>query len=182
MKKLRWQFLVVALTLIVVAILLLTQQQPSLNPIQPQPASGGIYTEALVGAFGRLNPMLDLNNPADREVDRLLFSSLLKFDSRGIPQSELAESWGVSADGKIYNVVNKIVEKGDQSILYVIHDVSNGITAPIKIALSEVKTVWTKQIDGGKTILAIIFIPLTLVCIGLAISPPQPISLHFFTR
>ena len=85
-------------------------------------------------------------------------------------------------DGKIYNVVNKIVEKGDQSILYVIHDVSNGITAPIKIALSEVKTVWTKQIDGGKTILAIIFIPLTLVCIGLAISPPQPISLHFFTR
>ncbi len=104
MKKLRWQFLVVALTLIVVAVLLLTQQQPALNPILPQPASGGIYTEALVGSFGRLNPMLDLNNPADREVDRLLFSSLLKFDSRGIPQPDLAESWGVSADGKIYNI------------------------------------------------------------------------------
>jgi peptide/nickel transport system substrate-binding protein len=104
MKKLRWQFLVVALTLIVVAVLLLTQQQPSLNPILPQPASGGIYTEALVGAFGRLNPMLDLNNPADRQVDRLLFSGLLKFDSQGIPQPDLAESWGVSADGKIYNV------------------------------------------------------------------------------
>ncbi len=104
MKKLRWQFLVVALTLIVVAVLLLTQQQPSLNPILPQPASGGIYTEALVGSFGRLNPLLDLNNPADRDVDRLLFSSLLKFDSQGIPQPDLAESWGVSADGKIYNV------------------------------------------------------------------------------
>ncbi len=104
MKKLRWQFLVIALTLIVVAVLLLTQQQPSLIPSLPQPASGGIYTEALVGSFGRLNPLLDLNNPADRDVDRLLFSSLLKFDSQGIPQPDLAESWGVSADGKIYNV------------------------------------------------------------------------------
>ena len=104
MKKLRWQFLVVALTLIVVAVLLLTQQQPLVNPILPQPASGGIYTEALIGSFGRLNPLLDLNNPADRDVDRLLFSSLLKFDSQGIPQPDLAESWGVSADGKIYNI------------------------------------------------------------------------------
>ena len=104
MKKLRWQFLVVALTLIVVAVLILTQQQPAVNPILPKPASGGIYTEALVGSFGRLNPMLDLNNPADREVDRLIFSSLLKFDSQGVPQPDLAESWGVSADGKIYNV------------------------------------------------------------------------------
>jgi len=103
MKKLRWQILVVALTLIVVAVLLLAQQPP-LNPTLPEPASGGIYTEALVGSFGRLNPLLDLNNPADREVDRLLFSSLLRFDSRGIPQADLAESWGVSADGTIYNV------------------------------------------------------------------------------
>ena len=70
----------------------------------PEPASGGIYTEALVGSFGRLNPLLDLNNPADRDVDRLLFSSLLKFDSHGVPQPDLAESWGVSADGTIYNL------------------------------------------------------------------------------
>ncbi len=103
MKKLRWQILVVVLTLIVVAVLLLTQQ-PALNPTLPEPASGGIYTEALVGQFGRLNPLLDLNNPADRDIDRLLFSSLIKFDSSGIPQPDLAESWGVSADGTIYNV------------------------------------------------------------------------------
>ena len=103
MKKLRWQILVVVLTLIVVAVLLLTQQ-PTLNPILPEPASGGIYTEALIGSFGRLNPLLDLNNPVDREIDRLLFSSLIKFDSSGIPQPDLAESWGVSADGTIYNL------------------------------------------------------------------------------
>jgi peptide/nickel transport system substrate-binding protein len=103
MKKLRWQILVVVLTLIVVAVLLLTQQ-PTLNPVLPEPASGGIYTEALIGSFGRLNPLLDLNNPVDREIDRLLFSSLIKFDSSGNPQPDLAESWGVSADGTIYNV------------------------------------------------------------------------------
>ena len=103
MKRLRWQILVVVLTLIVVAVLLLTQQ-PSLNPILPEPASGGIYTEALVGSLGRLNPLLDLNNPADRDIDRLLFSSLIKFDPNGVPQPDLAESWGVSADGTIYNV------------------------------------------------------------------------------
>lgn len=103
MKKLRWQILVVILTLVVVGILLLTQQ-PGLNPILPQAASGGIYTEGLVGSFGRLNPILDLNNPADRDIDRLLFSALFKFDSRGVPQADLAESWGVTPDGTIYNV------------------------------------------------------------------------------
>jgi peptide/nickel transport system substrate-binding protein len=102
MKKLRWQILVVLLTLIVVAVLLLTQQ-PAVNQVLPEPASGGIFTEALIGSFGRLNPLLDLNNPADREIDRLLFSGLVKFNSIGIPQPDLAESWGVSADGTIYN-------------------------------------------------------------------------------
>jgi peptide/nickel transport system substrate-binding protein len=104
MKKLRWQFLVVALTLVVVAVLLLTQQPSVVSPTLPQATSGGIYTEALVGSFGRLNPLLDLNNPADRDIDRLLFSSLIKFDSRGLPYPDLAESWGVSADGTIYNL------------------------------------------------------------------------------
>ncbi len=102
MKKLRWQILIVLVTLIIVGVLLLIQQ-PSLSPTFIEPASGGIYTEALIGSFGRLNPLFDLGNPADRDIDRLLFSSLIRFDSRGIPQAELAESWGVSADGMIYN-------------------------------------------------------------------------------
>jgi peptide/nickel transport system substrate-binding protein len=104
MKKLRWQILVVVLTLVLVAVLLLTQQQSSVSLSQPQPASGGIYTEALIGSFGRLNPLLDLNNPVDRDVDRLLFSGLLRFDSYGTPVPDLADSWGVSADGMVYNI------------------------------------------------------------------------------
>jgi peptide/nickel transport system substrate-binding protein len=104
MKKLRWQILVVAVTVVIVALLLLSQTQTTINlPILPVPASGGIYTEALVGSMGRLNPVLDWNNPADRDVNRLLFSGLIRFDERGLPRPDLAESWGTSSDGTQYN-------------------------------------------------------------------------------
>lgn len=102
MKRLRWQILVVVATLVIVAVLLYSQQ-PVTTPLSPQAARGGVYTEGLVGSFGRLNPLLDWNNPADRDVDRLIFSGLMKFDSRGFPQPDLAESWGVTPDGTVYN-------------------------------------------------------------------------------
>lgn len=103
MKRLRWQILVVILTLAVVGVLLLTQQPVGPVQVLPQPATGGVYSEGLVGSLGRLNPLLDWNNPADRDVDRLLFSSLIRFDERGLPQTDLAESWGVNEEGTIYN-------------------------------------------------------------------------------
>lgn len=102
MKRLRWQILVVAVTVVIVA-LLLSSQQPVTVPFLPAAAPGGVYTEALIGSMGRLNPMLDWHNPADRDVTRLLFSGLIRFDPHGLPQADLAESWGTSADGTIYN-------------------------------------------------------------------------------
>jgi len=93
MKQLRWQILVVLVTLVIVAILLFSTQSPTIgNVIQSQPEQGGVYTEGLVGALGRLNPLLDWNNSADRDVDRLLFSGLIHFDEHGLPQADLAES------------------------------------------------------------------------------------------
>ncbi len=103
MKKLRWQILVVVVTLAVVAVLLLTQEPGTTLVSVPQPTAGGIYTEAIIGSLSRLNPLLDQNNIADRDIDRLLFSGLIKFDARGVPVSDLAASWGVSQDGTIYN-------------------------------------------------------------------------------
>jgi len=50
-----------------------------------------------------LNPFLDVYNPPDHSVDQLIFNGLIHFDSRGIPQTDLAESWGVSKDGTVYN-------------------------------------------------------------------------------
>jgi peptide/nickel transport system substrate-binding protein len=102
MKRLRWQILVVVVTLVLVGILLLSQG-PVITPILPQATSGGVYTEGLVGAMGRLNPLLDLNNSPDRDVDRLIYSGVMRFDGRGLPEPDLAESWGTTADGTIYN-------------------------------------------------------------------------------
>jgi peptide/nickel transport system substrate-binding protein len=112
MKKLRWPLLVVLLALVAIGVPLYSQynqrQQISSNETpnvssQVKPAQGGIYTEGLIGSFNRLNPVLDLRNSADRDIDRLIFSGLIRYDDRGLPQGDLAESWGISQDGKVYN-------------------------------------------------------------------------------
>ena len=105
MKKYRWQLIIILLTgLIVGTILILQQQNPLVdNQKEPQPIIGGTYTEALVGHFQRLNPFLDDFNQPDQDVDRLIFSGLVKFDNSGSPQPDLAETWGISQDGALYN-------------------------------------------------------------------------------
>src|SRR5512144_1366976 len=104
MKQLRWQILVVLVTLAIVAVLLFSTQSPGVGSvIQSQPEQGGVYTEGLVGSLGRLNPLLDWNNQSDRDVDRLLFSGLIKFDEHGLPRADVAEAWGVAEDGTVYN-------------------------------------------------------------------------------
>ena len=100
-----WQIAIVVLALVAIAILLVSQQ-PTLLPITPEvkPSSGGVYSEALIGSFSRLNPLLDSTNSADRDIDRLIFSSLLRFDDRGLPVNDLVESMGLSQDGTNYNI------------------------------------------------------------------------------
>jgi len=104
MKKFRWQIIIILLTGIVVAVLLLSEKTTPLVTSTPAPTQGGVYTEALIGSINRLNPLLDGSNAADRDVDRLIFSRLVTFGSNGLPVGDLAESWGVSQDGTIYNV------------------------------------------------------------------------------
>jgi len=103
MKKFRWQLIIIFLTGIVVAILLLSEQPEATTQVAPEPVKGGNYTEALIGSMQRLNPVLDFYNPVDQEVNRLLFSRLITFDERGFPLPDLADSWGISLDGTLYN-------------------------------------------------------------------------------
>jgi peptide/nickel transport system substrate-binding protein len=106
MKKLRWPLLIAIIALAAISILLISQKPDNLQPITApviQPAEGGIYAEGLVGTFMRLNPVLDYYNEADRDIDRLLYSGMLRVDDRGIPRADLATSWGISRDGTIYN-------------------------------------------------------------------------------
>ena len=105
MKRLRWQLLIVLVALIAIGVLLLSQQQPVIQGSEPEtePLSGGVYTEALIGSPGRLNPLLDYYNQADHDIDRLIYSGLVRFNDRGLPLGDLAETWGISVDGKVYN-------------------------------------------------------------------------------
>jgi peptide/nickel transport system substrate-binding protein len=63
-----------------------------------------VYVEGLVGTPSRFNPLLSYNNPVDRDITRLIFSSLIKFDSMGNPLPDLAESFGVSVSADVFNV------------------------------------------------------------------------------
>ena len=71
MRKFRWQLLIIVLTGLAVGLLLIFQQGANSPMLQstPSPVTGGIYTEALVGNFMRLNPILDRYNQADKDVD-----------------------------------------------------------------------------------------------------------------
>jgi peptide/nickel transport system substrate-binding protein len=105
MRKMVWQIVIVVVALAAIAVLLFSQQS-TLLPITPEvkPSTGGVYSEALVGSFTRLNPVLDYTNSADQDVDRLIFSSLLNFDDRGLPVNDLVESMGISQNGQNYNI------------------------------------------------------------------------------
>ncbi len=108
MKKIRWQLIIIFLTGLVVGALLLVEQPTSQTPASaPQPSEGGTYAEALIGSLQRLNPVLDFYNSVDRDVDRLIYSRLVTFDDYGNPVADLAESWGISKDGTIYNFALK---------------------------------------------------------------------------
>ena len=105
MKKFRWQLLILFVTGLLVGTLLILEKRGGLGQGgTPQPVEGGIYTEAIVGQLSRLNPLLDLINPADRDIDRLIFSGLVRFNSSGIGEPDLAESILTSQDGLLYNV------------------------------------------------------------------------------
>jgi len=144
MKKLRWQILIILLTGLFVGILLLTQQ-PQIQQTVNQPQTGGTYTEAIIGSFQRLNPLLDQYNQADRDVNRLLFSSLIRFDAKGSPRPELAESWGVSKDGMTYNFSirdNAIWHDGNPLTVDDIIFTIDMMRADESIIPSDVETFW----------------------------------------
>lgn len=64
------------------------------------PAPGGEYSEALVGAPQFINPVL-AQTDVDRDIASLVFSGLLSFENFRL-EPDLAESFTVSEDGKVY--------------------------------------------------------------------------------
>lgn len=102
MQHLRWQALIALLGMALVGGLLVGQGTSV--AVTTVPAEGGLYIEALVGSPQRLNPLLDALNPVDRDIGRLIFSGLTRFDASGRAVPDLA-NWFISADQHTYTFV-----------------------------------------------------------------------------
>lgn len=68
------------------------------------PVVGGEYTEGLIGNPVRLNPVLAQSNDVDMDIARLVFSGLFKYDRDRNLVPDLAESYELSEDQKIYTI------------------------------------------------------------------------------
>lgn len=67
------------------------------------PITGGTYVEGLPESPHNLNPVLAIND-ADRDLSRLIFSSLLKYNGSGELVPDLASSYQISKDRKTYTI------------------------------------------------------------------------------
>ncbi len=102
MRKIIWQ-LAIALGGLLLVLGLLLGQTPDPEATFVQPVHGGSYAEGLIGSTVRLNPLLDRGNQVDRDIDRLLYGALVRYNSAGDTIPELAESFAISADATLYN-------------------------------------------------------------------------------
>lgn len=65
------------------------------------PKQGGSYTEGLIGSPRLINPILATND-VDRDLIKLLFSGLMKFDEQGELVPDLASGYTIDAEQKVY--------------------------------------------------------------------------------
>jgi peptide/nickel transport system substrate-binding protein len=70
-------------------------------------ASGGIFTEGIVGSYTNSNPIYSTSSSVDSSVSELLYAGLFSYDAEGEFTPDLAESIALSSDNKTYTVVLK---------------------------------------------------------------------------
>ncbi len=70
--------------------------------LQVVPISGGEYIEGLIGAPKYINPLYASVSDVDNDITNLIFSSLFKRGKNGELINDLAESYEISQDNKIY--------------------------------------------------------------------------------
>lgn len=67
------------------------------------PATGGAYSEGMMGEFNGANPIYATTN-TDLSVSKLIFAGLLTYDNDNKLVGDLAESWSVDDKGLVYTV------------------------------------------------------------------------------
>lgn len=114
--------------------------------------AGGIYTEATVGTPQYINPLLATANDTDLDLIRLIYSGLLKYNERLELEPDLAASYQISSDQKIYTFQLKSDLKWHDGqaltaadIIYTINTIQNPrIASPLEPSFRGVKA---KQLD-----------------------------------
>jgi len=97
--------LMVASLLLVMAVSLLVWLATFyLNFTRPVPKVGGEYIEGEVGQPFYVNPLLSQTSQADSDLTALVYSGLFKYDNNGDAVVDLADSYTVSEDQKVYTV------------------------------------------------------------------------------
>ena len=71
--------------------------------LQPKPVAGGVYSEGMVGNFSNANPIY-ATSEVDSAVSKLVFSSLLTYDSNNKLVGNMAESFEADARAVKYTV------------------------------------------------------------------------------
>lgn len=99
------RFIVSWVVLFVLLIVGVLYQARSLGAyyLSLQPATGGIYSEGILGTFSNANPIYAASS-VDNSVENLVFAGLFTFDGNNKLVGELANSWTVDARGLNYTV------------------------------------------------------------------------------
>jgi ABC-type transport system substrate-binding protein len=67
-----------------------------------KPALGGVYVEGIIGQPRFINPVYASLNDADRDLSQLIFSGLMDYDQNGKLYPELAKSYEIKEDGRVF--------------------------------------------------------------------------------
>lgn len=114
-----WAFIVL------VSLWGLLAQMSSLNASlkQATPQKGGIYREAILGQVKSINPLF-ADNSATEDVNSLVFSGLTKINGNREIVPDLAESWEVSPDKKVYTFKIRKNAKWQDGIAITANDIA----------------------------------------------------------
>jgi peptide/nickel transport system substrate-binding protein len=99
-RHIRWQFLLILLGVVLLAVLL-TYLAVNYVAVM-RPGFGGTYVEGVVGQPGQLNPLLTGFDRPGRALCSLIFSGLTRLNGSGEVEPDLASEWEISDDGLSY--------------------------------------------------------------------------------
>lgn len=110
---------------------------------------GGDYIEGMVGSPALVNPLFASLNDVDKDITRLVYSSLLKVDENGNLLTDLAESFSLSEDKKTYTFVlkkNVVWHDGEaftsKDVIFTFDLIQNRtVNSPLAVSFQAIKVV-----------------------------------------